>query len=103
MMWTLAEAAGFVANVERRFRESGWLLCMYGSVLYFGGSHHDLDLMVVPWRPCPNAPDLVLSVFGGVVHSEYRGAMNTRSFICVLPDKRVLDIQFRLGASNAQA
>lgn len=96
-IWTLDKAQHVMRGIELAAQRTGYYAAMYGSVLTHGEGR-DLDIVMVPWRhSCSYESALtgILSLYGGHIVDSYIGAMDTRSYVIMLRDKYLLDIQFR--------
>lgn len=100
MIWTLQTAIPVMNEINRVGKKYGYLVCLYGSVLYNGESKHDLDIMIVPYtgvdRPKEFTNELSKVLSGEIQGPPYLGLMNTYGIEMKLPSGNFLDIQIRL-------
>lgn len=98
--WNIISAMTFYRTFRSWFKDHGYILCLYGSVLD-KDEVKDLDVMLVPWRPNATSPETVFQIFCRDFHKcpvntePYDGLMNTWAHGCIDAFGRVIDFQFR--------
>ena len=100
MKWTLDEAIRTFCYLKTCFKNNGYLLTIYGSVVSEVCVGNDLDLAALPLRRNPNPPlivieDILRNTRLKKAGDEYRGFMRTYAIILKDEKERLLDIQFR--------
>jgi len=75
-MWNLIDIPLFLINANIIAKEYGYLIGLYGSVLYSGSSNHDLDLMAFKYVDNPNKDAFInnfITYFNGYLVDSYDG------------------------------
>lgn len=98
---TLQDAVKIINKIKDHAQSNGYMVSLYGSVLY-NGKGNDIDLLFVPWRSsnaeiCLN--EIIAILHGQEISERYHGVMGTLATSIIYEDM-VLDIQFREVEKN---
>jgi hypothetical protein len=107
--WSLPQAIIFFNQHRGLFEDYGFTACLYGSVIQrltaAGEPSRDLDIMAVAFRPGARALDCAEALCNALSArlADHEATRYALCYAVVLPDGRVLDLQFRDHARRCPA
>lgn len=99
-MWEL-NYINFFENLNKIANNSGYILGLYGSVLYSKHSAHDLDLVIFKYVDGANEKQLIgdiIDYFNGCLVEKYKGIFATNYIIQIIynNNSELIDLSVRI-------